>query len=102
LGLEEEAYKYHQYLYSQFSLPNIQGLAYGKYQIDNSISNIGAIGEMFIQNQEGTGNLLPALPSKCKNGSVLALMLSEVLKYRLSGKTEKFRRQELPLRLALV
>jgi alpha-L-fucosidase 2 len=73
LGMGEEAYKHHQYLQSQFVLPNLLGVAHGTYQIDNVFGNAAAISEMLIQSQEGLVHLLPALPQKWKNGSVKGL-----------------------------
>ncbi len=73
LGLGEEAYNHHRYLQSQFTLPNLLGVAHGTYQIDNVFGNAAAIGEMLIQSQEGFVHLLPALPSKWKNGFVNGL-----------------------------
>jgi alpha-L-fucosidase 2 len=73
LGMGEEAYKHHQYLQSQFVLPNLFGVAHGTYQIDNVFGNAAAISEMLLQSQEGLVHLLPALPQKWKNGSVKGL-----------------------------
>jgi alpha-L-fucosidase 2 len=73
LGLGDEAYKHHQYLQSQFALPNLLGIAHGTYQIDNVFGNAATITEMLIQSQEGFLHLLPALPQKWKNGSVKGL-----------------------------
>jgi alpha-L-fucosidase 2 len=68
LGMGDEAYKHHRYLQSQFALPNLLGIAHGTYQIDNVFGNAAAIGEMLIQSQEGFIRMLPALPSKWKDG----------------------------------
>jgi alpha-L-fucosidase 2 len=73
LGLGEEAYKHHQYLQSQFALPNLLGIAHGTYQIDNVFGNAATISEMLLQSQEGFVHLLPALPQKWKDGFVEGL-----------------------------
>ncbi|MEJ7769677.1 MAG: glycoside hydrolase family 95 protein [Chitinophagaceae bacterium] len=68
LGLGDEAYKHHLYLQSQFVFPNLFGIAHGTYQIDNVFGNAAAINEMLLQSQESFIHLLPAMPSKWKDG----------------------------------
>ena len=73
LGLSEEASKHHQYLQSQFMFPNMFGIAHGAYQIDTIFGIAAGINEMLLQSQEGFIHLLPAVPSKWKDGFVNGL-----------------------------
>jgi alpha-L-fucosidase 2 len=53
--------------------PNMFGIAHGTYQIDNVFGTAAGVNEMLLQSQEGFINLLPAVPSKWKDGFIRGL-----------------------------